>query len=126
MTILNLTQHHASNEQVKSGVKEPENKALIQDLLTFDSIPTKDELENRAAILAEYAHDSGAKSAMIGGAPFFMAPLEIALIAKGIQPLYAFSQRVYEEDPATREKKSIFKHIGFVESGLSVESIEKL
>lgn len=124
--ILNLTQHSASGEQVESGVVEPENKSLVQGLLTFDSIPDKDELEKRATLLAEYTHDCGAKLAMIGGAPFFMAPLEIALIAKGIKPLYAFSQRVSEEDPATGEKKSTFKHIGFVESGLSVESIEKL
>jgi hypothetical protein len=56
-------------------------------------------------------------AAMIGGAPFFMSTLEKTLKEYGIKPLYAFSKResVEENENGIIIKKSIFKHIGFVE-----------
>ena len=56
---------------------------------------------------------------MIGGAPYFMSTLEKKLKEYGIKPLYSFSKRIVEEseDKDTGEvvKKTIFKHLGFVE-----------
>lgn len=54
---------------------------------------------------------------MVGGAPFFMAPLEAALRAVNIIPVYAFSKResVEEKQPDGSVKKTqVFKHAGFV------------
>jgi hypothetical protein len=121
MKILNLTQHPAAPEQIAAGVVEPRSKEEVQNLLTFESLPTRDEILTRAEKLADIAAASGYTAAMIGGAPYFMSALERALVAKGVRPLYAFSRRVVVEtvrpDGAV-EKKGVFKHAGFVEAVL--------
>jgi len=118
MEILNLTQHKPTEEQIKAGVVDPvERKNEIQILLTFDKIPTKNEMEDRAIRLAKICIEEGFDKAMIGGAPYFMSTLERILKENGVQPLYAFSKRVVEEVETENgvEKKVIFKHLGFVE-----------
>lgn len=116
--VLNLTQHNATPEQ---GCVEPPNKAVVKIALTFDSIPTIEDMEVRANFLALICKDVSINRAMIGGAPFFMSTLERVLISNGIQPLYAFSERVSEEtigaDGAVT-KINVFKHVGFVEVSL--------
>ena len=118
MKIINLTQHVATAEQVTAGVFEPADKKAVQDLLTFNTAPSKPEMATRAEALAELAKGENAEAAMIGGAPYFMAPLELALTAAGIQPLYSFTERRATEtlDPATGEvkKTQVFIHAGFV------------
>lgn len=118
-SILNLTQHAATTDQVEAGVVEPSEKVAVQAVLTFDSIPTSNEMAERAEFLARIAVDSGCKKAMIGGAPFFMAPLERALMAAGITPVYAFSVRDSVEQPDGNggvRKINVFRHVGFVEA----------
>lgn len=120
MKILNLTQHTATPEQIAAGVEEPAeyHKKQIIALSTFDSIPTREMLIDRADQIGEivkwrYKVDA----AMIGGAPFFMGHLAKALHSKGITPLYAFSRResIEESQPdGSVRKVSIFRHIGFV------------
>ena len=123
--ILNLTQHCATEEQVADGVIEPstETKEIIQCLLTFDKIPTKKEIDNRANVIANLAvkesdlMGGSVSAAMIGGAPYLMGMIECGLIARDITPLYSFMENV-----AVAEKmesggfavKSAFKHVGFV------------
>lgn len=54
---------------------------------------------------------------MIGGAPYFMAPLETALEWRGIIPLYAFSKRECHEKrnpDGSVSKTMVFRHEGFV------------
>ena len=119
--IINLTQHPATPEQKDAGVTDLEGIALqaVKDMLTFRNIPDQDEIRSRCAALVVSATMTGAKKAMIGGAPFLMTALERALKHNGIQPLYAFSQReVIEQQTENGEvvKKAIFKHLGFVES----------
>jgi hypothetical protein len=119
VAILNLTQHAATAEQVEAGVVEPAEKSAVQAALTFDAIPTAPEMAERAELIARIAVDSGCKKAMIGGAPFFMAPLERALLAAGITPVYAFSVRDSVEQPDGNggvRKVNVFRHIGFVEA----------
>ena len=122
--IINLTQHHATPEQLTSGVIDvpAELKAELTALLTFDTIPTKEELNEAAMKVAAMAvictQGFEAPTAMIGGAPFLMSALEVALRHYGIKPLYAFSERVSEEQEQTDgsvRKVNIFKHKGFVE-----------
>lgn len=116
-SILNLTQHCGTMEQKNSGVIEPDNKKLVQELLTFDTIPNKTILSENAEKLAQLAKNSGTKFAMIGGAPFFMAYLENELLKNGIVPLYAFSVRDCVEKldkNGNIVKTNIFKHVGFV------------
>lgn len=116
--ILNLTQHDATPEQLEAGVVEPdsETKAKIRGLLTFDDLPSKEEIDKRAFILANIA--DGYASVMIGGAPYLMGALENALRDNRIVPLYAFSERVsvdQVQEDGTVKKVAIFKHKGFVE-----------
>lgn len=111
--IINLTQHSASAEQLEDGVVEPAEKAAVQAAITFDAIPSSEEMVQRAQFLVSIAKESGAKKAMIGGAPFFMSTLERVLSAHGITPVYAFSVREAIEKDGV--KTSIFKHAGFVE-----------
>lgn len=118
MRIVNLTQHVATKDQIVNGVFEPAAKEQVKDLLTFAHIPTPEELADRAELLAAVAWENRAKAAMIGGAPYLMAPLERALVEHGIDPCYAFTERRSAEvmDPDTGEvrKTQIFVHTGFV------------
>lgn len=111
--IINLTQHSASDEQVEANVIEPTNKSAVQAAITFDAIPSVEEMVSRAQFLASIAKESGSKKAMIGGAPFFMGTLERVLIAHNITPVYAFSVRESIEKDGV--KTSVFRHTGFVE-----------
>lgn len=122
MKIANLTQHAATEAQVEDGVyalssgKDQE----LKKLLTFTALPSRVEVSARAEAIALLAVESGADAAMIGGAPYLMAPLEQALRERGIAPLYAYSERrsVESTDPATGEvtKTNVFVHLGFVEA----------
>ena len=116
--IINLTQHNSTADQSAQGVFEPRNKATVQQLLTFETLPEREEIIARAEALADIAEAEGATSVMIGGAPYLMGALENALKKRGIQPLYAFSVREsVEETLPTGEviKKNVFRHLGFVE-----------
>lgn len=117
--IINLTQHDASAEQIEAGVFNPLPgvQQSVKRLLTFEEIPSLEDIERRAAGLAAIAAASGAAAAMIGGAPYLMASLEEALMEWAIEPVYAFSRRESVEvvDPSgSTTKTSMFKHVGFV------------
>lgn len=118
--IINLTQHPATPEQKEAGVLDLEGESLLmlQELLTFNDIPTEKELMLQSSQIALIAKSRLANKAMIGGAPFFMVFMHMALLREGITPVYAFSRResIEEIQPdGTVKKLSIFKHIGFVE-----------
>ena len=113
---INLTMHPASPEQ---GCTEPPNKAEVKELLLFKQLPTVDEIQHRALMLANIADEHGATHAMIGGALYLMSSLEGALLRVGITPVYAFSERVSVETTLPDgkvEKKAVFKHLGFIEA----------
>lgn len=117
--MLNMTQHAATADQLKAGVVEPSAavKKDVQGLLTFDNLPSKRERLAAAKKLAEIAATQGAQVVMIGGAPWFMRDLEDALLARGIQPAYAFSSRASEEHhlpDGTVRKVQVFRHEGFI------------
>ena len=117
--IYNLTQHPASAEQVSAGVVEPADKRAVGTVLTFDTAPDGAELARRAAEFAAMAATAGASAAMIGGAPYFMAPLERALRAAGIKPVYSFSTRESVEQTrpdGSVQKVAVFRHTGWVEA----------
>ena len=119
MKILILTHHAATAGQIAAAVVEPANKVPVQESLTFDAHPCEGDLLHSADRLAKLAKASGCEAAMIGGAPFFMGPLERALAAAGVKVLYAFSKRdsVDEKLPDGSVKKTqVFRHIGFVEA----------
>jgi hypothetical protein len=118
--ILNLTQHVASPDQIVVGVVEPANKVAVQALLTFDELPKSEQLRQCAEDLADLAlvDPSFSGSVMIGGAPFYMAPLERALKMRGIRTLYAFSKRESVDQAqadGSIKKTQVFRHAGFVE-----------
>lgn len=126
--IINATMHVATPEQVKAGVIASVD---VADVINFYGIPSKEDMEISATEVAERIHAKHVEMcepeclnpdyepcyAMIGGAPFFMAPLERALKSAGITPIYAFSKResVEEHMPdGTVVKRNVFKHLGFV------------
>jgi hypothetical protein len=129
--ILNLTQHNATAEQKAQLVVEPRmTKEKIRELLTFEEIPTKAEIEARASELAEIAvseanHYAGETDnevwitrVLLGGAPFFMGALEKAIRECGFTPVYAFSKRESVDQPqpdGSVKKVAVFRHLGFVE-----------
>jgi len=109
--IINLTQHNASQEQRKENVFDLQEEHLteVKSLLTINK--GDNNLKERAARIAEIAKEYNVNKAMIGGAPFFMNILVQALKEKGIEPFFAFSERVAVEVDGV--KKSIFKHAGW-------------
>lgn len=119
MATYNATQYISTNDQ---GVQDlaPEMRVRLTSLLTFSSIPTVEEIHSRAGAVTELLRDSGAMrgdQAMIGGAPFFMAALERALLKAGITPVYAFSVRMSVEETqadGSIKKVAVFRHGGFV------------
>ena len=126
MKIINLTQHPATAEQAEAGVIDlpPQERQELQRLLTFEELPSALQVRQRAwgieALAARAAESCGATAAMIGGAPFLMAPLEAALRRTGIAPVYAFSRResVEEVQPDGSVRKiNTFRHAGFVAAG---------
>ena len=121
MIIINLTQHAASPEQLAAGVVEPNpgHKRIITDALTFDQIPDRDEMVERAAKILALVQEQypAADAAMLGGAPFFMIVLHQILADNGIKPVYAFSVRESEEQvqaDGSVKKVAVFRHRGFV------------
>lgn len=118
LRILNLTQHNATPEQLAAGVFEPKQKEFVKKLLTFDEIPTRDELMKRAITLSAVAWESKADGALIGGAPYLTGFLERELKRTGIKPVYAFTKREVLEFPqpdGSVKKVAVFRHLGFVE-----------
>jgi hypothetical protein len=123
MTILNLTQHPATPEQLAAGVVDLTGADLgtLKGLLTFDSIPERTAIMRRARHIAALADLHEAEAAMIGGAPWLMGPLESELSDHSILPMYAFSVRETEEVPqpdGSVKKVATFRHAGFVESAI--------
>lgn len=119
MTILNLTQHAATAEQLAAGVVDlmQHDLAVLKGLLTFVGLPTGEEAYERAYQIARLAESCFVDTAMIGGAPYLMAELQKALQVRGITVLYAFSERVSVEKivDGVVIKTNEFKHVGFVE-----------
>lgn len=138
--LINLTQHTLTKEQFShngenlveitfkpyNGVSKGSTD-YVKHLLNFTSLPTKEDIISRATALADYAsglldqakNDGDKLFALVGGAPYLMGALETALKERGIQPLYAFSQRESVETisaDGTVVKTAVFKHIGYVEA----------
>ena len=121
--IFNLTQHAATPEQIAQGVQDlpDELRKQLIELITFDEPPSPYEMHHRAkeiCAIVDSLMDIGVYGAMIGGAPFFMGPLERALFEEcGIVACYSFSRRVAVETTGPDGeviKTSSFKHVGFV------------
>ena len=115
--MINLTQHKASPEQLDAGVVDlcEEDRSKLKELLTFDRIPSWMAVNNRAAEIVGLLFSrsgNGHSKAMIGGAPYLMAPLEHHLKKAGIEPFYSFTKRMVEEKDGV--KISTFRHEGFV------------
>lgn len=121
--VLNLTQHRATAEQREAGVFDlhPQHQEKLRELLTFDDLPTAEEVAVDAEIAADLAADVAAVArchhVMIGGAPFLMSSLERALKNRGLTPVYAFSRRESVEETmpdGSIRKVAVFRHEGFV------------
>lgn len=99
---------------------EPTDKEYIKALLTFDTAPPVYEMIRRAKLLAEIVVNTPHTTAMIGGAPFFMATLEAVLVEHGIRVVYSFSPRVVIDQvqaDGTVRKVSDFVHTSWVDGG---------
>ena len=125
--IINLTQHAATADQVAAGVVELQQKEELFGLLTFDELPSEEEINDRAARIAALASsevdrlsENGVEcgSVMIGGAGWLLSSLEYYLKDMGLKPMYAFAKRVSvdtKKEDGSVVKTAVFKHLGFVE-----------
>ena len=123
MILINLTQHNLTPDQLQGAVQVGNDvRDEVVKLITFNGLPTAGEIKGNASRLAEICRDMHASHAVIGGAPYFMGPLEQALRKAGIVPLYAFTERVAAEvtNPETGEvtKTSKFNFAGWIEGVL--------
>lgn len=129
--IVNLTQHPASADQIAVGVVDLAGEALadLKEALTFGELPDEQEIRARAEHIAELAcyNDMGGdegdspmpQQGMIGGALWLMAPLAAELMARGIEPVFAFSVREtkeQEQSDGSVRKVAVFRHAGFVQA----------
>lgn len=146
MAILNLTQHLSTKDQLDAGLVDltQSERAILTGLLTFDVMPTAEDIRQRANTIAALAaynarpedREDGEKfalqamtgraapwlmaplaAALIGGAPWLMAPLIAALVGQGITPLFAFTKREVEEvsqPDGSVRKVAVFRHAGFI------------
>ena len=129
MPILNFTQHRCTPEQLAAGILDcPDNYfEKLQQLLTFDALPTAPEVWQRACLIADlfeqvavdlafdYSSEETSLQAMIGGAPFLMSSLESALEDRNITSFYAFSKRESVDQPqadGSVRKVAVFRHVG--------------
>jgi hypothetical protein len=129
--ILNLTQHQATAAQVAAGVYSNEQIAELAAMTNFVGMPTKEEIKERSAKIAyglrtsEFVHaadlEQGAGVAkfdvMVGGAPWFMAPLCNELIRYGFNPVFSFTERQSVDLPqgdGSVKKTAVFNHVGFI------------
>ena len=137
--ILNLTMHQATPEQIEAGVYNPLQPEAIKEALTFNTLPSKQEIEVKALTLSAIAAEevywqllkTRAKSeeqldiesqmlgmqVMVGGAPYLMPYLEKALKDVNLKAVYAFSKRESVEtvmEDGSVKKTAVFKHLGFV------------
>lgn len=125
MRIFNLTQHSLTEAQTKGNecfrIESVPND-IVCDRLTFNTLPTHEEMQERATELARIAAQHSAEAAVIGGAGYFMPYLEKALIKLNIVPLYSFSVResVEVNKNGTIVKTSVFKHAGWIKANPDV------
>jgi hypothetical protein len=119
MNMLNLTQHQGTKEQVADGLLEPsaETKRMVQELLTFNFPPSRQQILISAKLLTQIAKESGCEYALIGGASYLMAPLEKELRFARIVPVYSFTERVSSESLVDGKviKTNSFVHIQWIE-----------
>lgn len=116
--IYNFTQHKTTIDQLEDGICDVDNQAFVQELLTFDDIPSVEELQERAVKLAEYAKSLNAEKVMIGGAFYLITRLAKEMNKRGIKVCYSFSKRhsVDEIQPdGSVVKKVLFKHVAVVD-----------
>lgn len=137
---VNLTQHNATPEQTapaapgairvveaeELAARSPEAAQALKEiggtqgirrLITFDSLPTENEMQERAERLASLAETLEARHAMIGGAPYFQPVLEEALEKYRVEPVYAFSRReqsLVQQPDGTETIVNVFRHLGMV------------
>lgn len=122
--IFNFTQHTATPDQVNAGVVDLTGEELnrLKSLLTFNKMPTRNEIEDVAENLAKLADEvveklGYPKGIMIGGAPYLMPYLTHYLNGYGFDVYFAFSERVSKEvhnADGSVSKVNEFKHSGFV------------
>lgn len=115
--IINLTQHNPTPQMREAGVGDVIPEAL--PFLNFDEAPDFEEMITRAIKLRDIIRTKypGAKTVMLGGAPFFMGTLEHALHNEGYDIVYAFSKRILleeKQEDGTVKKTNTFVFSGFV------------
>lgn len=126
MRIWNLTQHWATPSQIADGVCDipVRHREELLRLLTFNEIPTSEELRERAwdicglLLKVEEGAFNERVKAMIGGFLPLMSHLESVLIRHDIIPVYSFSKRESVDElqgDGSVIKRTVFNHVGFTE-----------
>jgi hypothetical protein len=118
-TVINITQHNTSPDQVEAGIEDlsPDHKTRLKELLTFDEIPHLGDIWQRADTIVSFLTDEcgldpDKHAIMVGGAPFFLPALVEELRTEGFIVYHAFTKRVVEEKDGV--KKAVFRHEGLI------------
>ena len=117
--IVNLTQHSSTETQAEQGVIEPPDKEYVKSLITFEDIPTLQDLRKRANLLVEICREMNMQFALIAGAHWWLIVLEHHLRIHGITPLQSFSKRVsfeHTNENGTVHMVKTFVHAGWIQS----------
>ena len=117
--IINLTQHVSTETQQEQGVIEPKDKEYVKNLITFEEIPTLQDLRNRANLLVEVCREMNVRFALIAGAHWWLIVLEHHLRTHGITPLQSFSKRLsfeHTNENGTVHMVKTFVHAGWIQS----------
>lgn len=90
----NLT---GTQQTLSPDIVEPdaEKNKMIRELLTFDSPPDTDKINQRALQLSFIVAESFCKYALIDAPPFLIPSLDSQLRLRGIVPLYKYSDSNY-------------------------------
>jgi len=114
--ILNLTQHNSSTEQIEQGLVEPEDKALVKELLTL-RVNSPEEMrkaiDTKVQLLLNVADSHRPTTILVGGHPGLIAVLVGELKFQQYKVVMSHTDRVVVEKAGV--KTSVFKHKFFYE-----------
>ncbi len=120
MKTYNFTLHHLDGEQKLDGITELPGwiRNTLHNILTFRTIPTRAQMEDRARAVVSLALMAGADVIMIAPAPFFASTLEEKLEEHGIMSVYPYSSHVSANTTNSEgyiQRSGTFEYVGLVE-----------
>ena len=121
MTIINLTQHDATQDQLDAGVVNLIGEAAykLKQAYRFNYVPSAEEKNRRVREIVQIAIDCKAEKALLDGPAWLTSALERELAVHEISAVYSFSMYpiiMTMEGDGTLVKRQRIKHMTFIMS----------